>query len=90
MDFALGQSPFVGGKPISVRNVLQFPLLHHLIHHRGQLMMRIRMADGVPSKVYGPNREDDGAAGEGEIAVDERRLATMFSKTRSTPPASSA
>jgi len=54
--------PFVDGKPISVRNVLQFPLLHHLIHHRGQLMMMIRMADGVPSKVYGPNREDTAAA----------------------------
>jgi len=54
--------PFVGGKPISVRNVLRFPLLHHLIHHRGQLMMMIRLADGVPSRVYGPNREDSATA----------------------------
>jgi uncharacterized damage-inducible protein DinB len=53
--------PFVGGQSISVRNVLRFPLLHHLIHHRGQLMMMIRMAHGVPSKVYGPNREDAAA-----------------------------
>jgi uncharacterized damage-inducible protein DinB len=53
--------PFFDGKPISVRNVLWFPLLHHLIHHRGQLMMMIRMAHGVPSRVYGPNREDTAA-----------------------------
>ena len=43
---------------ISVRNILRFPLLHHLIHHRGQLMMMIRLAHGTPSHVYGPNRED--------------------------------
>jgi len=45
-------------REISVRNVLWFPLFHHQIHHRGQLMMMIRQAGGVPSKVYGPNRED--------------------------------
>jgi len=50
--------PFVTGEPISVRSILRFPLLHHLIHHRGQLMMMIRLANGVPSRVYGPNRED--------------------------------
>lgn len=49
---------FVMNRPISVRNVLWFPLLHHSIHHRGQLMMMIRQASGVPSRVYGPNRED--------------------------------
>jgi uncharacterized damage-inducible protein DinB len=50
--------PFFGGGTISVRGVLRYPLLHHLIHHRGQLMMMIRLAKGVPSRVYGPNRED--------------------------------
>jgi uncharacterized damage-inducible protein DinB len=50
--------PFFGGRQMSVRNVLRFPLLHHLIHHRGQLMMMIRQAGSVPSRVYGPNRED--------------------------------
>ena len=49
-------------RPISVRSVLRFPLLHHQIHHRGQLMMMIRQAGGVPSKVYGPNREDSVAS----------------------------
>jgi uncharacterized damage-inducible protein DinB len=45
-------------RQISVRNVLRFPLLHHEIHHRGQLMMMIRQAGSVPSRVYGPNREE--------------------------------
>ena len=49
--------PFFG-RQISVRRVLRFPLLHHQIHHRGQLMMMIRQAGGVPSQVYGPNREE--------------------------------
>ena len=53
--------PFVLGQTISVRNVLWIPLLHHLIHHRGQLMMLIWMAHGVPSRVYGPMREDQAA-----------------------------
>jgi uncharacterized damage-inducible protein DinB len=50
--------PFFGGQTISVRNVLWYPLLHHSIHHRGQLMMMVRLAGGVPSRVYGPNREE--------------------------------
>jgi uncharacterized damage-inducible protein DinB len=53
---------FFGGRTISVRNVLRFALLHHLVHHRGQLMMMIRMAEGIPSRVYGPNREDTATA----------------------------
>jgi len=53
--------PFFGGQRLSVRNVLWTPLLHHLIHHRGQLMMMIRMAHAVPSRIYGPMREDDAA-----------------------------
>ena len=54
--------PFIGGRNISVRNLLRFPLLHHLIHPRGQLMMTIRIAGAVPARVYGPNREDTVAA----------------------------
>lgn len=53
--------PFVLAQTISVRNVLWIPLLHHLIHHRGQLMMLIRMAHGTPSRIYGPTREDEAA-----------------------------
>jgi uncharacterized damage-inducible protein DinB len=51
-------------RPISVRQVLRVPLLHHLIHHRGQLMMMIRMAHAVPSRVYGPLREESPPVGE--------------------------
>jgi len=54
--------PFLGGRTMTPRSTLRFPLLHHLVHHRGQLMMMIRMAKGVPSRVYGPNREDTVAA----------------------------
>jgi uncharacterized damage-inducible protein DinB len=53
--------PFVLGQKITVRRVLRVPLLHHLIHHRGQLMMMMRLASAVPSRVYGPNREDEAA-----------------------------
>lgn len=54
--------PFFG-RQISVRQVLRFPLLHHQIHHRGQLMMLIRQAGAVPSRVYGPSREESAPAG---------------------------
>jgi uncharacterized damage-inducible protein DinB len=33
-------------------------LLHHLIHHRGQLVMLCRMAGGSPPGLFGPNREE--------------------------------
>ena len=56
------QFPFLN-QTIRVGEVLRFPLLHHLIHHRSQLMMMmIPMAQGVPSHVYGPNREDSPGA----------------------------
>ena len=60
--------PFFGGRSISVRNVLWSALLHHLIHHRGQLMMMIRLAHGVPSHIYGPLREDGAAVRAGAQA----------------------
>jgi uncharacterized damage-inducible protein DinB len=57
--------PFFGGRALSVRQVLWAPLLHHLIHHRGQLMMMIRLAQAIPSRVYGPMREDERPARAG-------------------------
>jgi|SRR5215470_4398434 len=51
--------PFFGGRDLKVRQVLWAPLLHHHIHHRGQLMLMIRMAQAVPTRVYGPLREDE-------------------------------
>jgi uncharacterized damage-inducible protein DinB len=59
---------FAMNRPITVRNLLWFPLLHHSIHHRGQLMMMIRQARGVPSRVYGPNREDTPARPQASTA----------------------
>jgi uncharacterized damage-inducible protein DinB len=33
-------------------------LLHHAIHHRGQLALMCRLAGGTPPGLYGPNREE--------------------------------
>jgi uncharacterized damage-inducible protein DinB len=50
--------PFFDGRPISIRNVLWSAVLHHLIHHRGQLSLLVRLAGGVPPGIYGPTREE--------------------------------
>jgi len=42
---------------MTIREVLWDALLHHLIHHRGQLVLMCRMAGGSPPGLYGPNRE---------------------------------
>jgi len=49
---------FFDGSRLTIRDVLWGPLLHHLIHHRGQLMLMCRMAGGPPPGIYGPNREE--------------------------------
>jgi uncharacterized damage-inducible protein DinB len=50
-------TPFMGR---SMRNgdILWFVLLHHAIHHRGQLVLLTRLAGGVPPGLYGPTREE--------------------------------
>ncbi len=48
---------FFDGTPMTIRDVLWIGLLHHLIHHRAQLVMMTRLAGGVPPGLYGPNRE---------------------------------
>jgi len=54
----LGESvTFFDGQRMTLREVLWSALLHHLIHHRGQLVMMCRMAGGTPPGIYGPNRE---------------------------------
>jgi uncharacterized damage-inducible protein DinB len=50
--------PFVDGNEIAVRDVLWGVILHHTIHHRGQLQMMVRLARAVPPSMYGPSRED--------------------------------
>jgi uncharacterized damage-inducible protein DinB len=55
----LGESvKFFDGRPMAIRDVLWIALLHHLIHHRGQLVLLCRMAGGSPPGIYGPNREE--------------------------------
>jgi uncharacterized damage-inducible protein DinB len=44
--------------------------LHHLIHHRGQLVMLCRMAGGSPPGLIGPNREEMVAMRERMEAVE--------------------
>jgi len=54
----LGESvAYFDGSAITIREVLWTQLLHHMIHHRGQLVLMCRQAGGTPPGVYGPNRE---------------------------------
>lgn len=50
--------PDFTGQPIRIGDMLWSYVLHHTIHHRGQLALMCRMAGGVPPGMYGPNRED--------------------------------
>ncbi len=49
---------FFDGQPMTIRQVLWEALLHHLIHHRAQLVLLCRMSGGNPPGIYGPNREE--------------------------------
>ena len=49
--------PFMG-KPMRGGDILWGVLLHHAIHHRGQLVLLTRLAGGTPPGLYGPTREE--------------------------------
>ena len=49
---------FFTGSPVTIRQVLWTMLLHHEIHHRGQLSVLCRLAGGCAPAPYGPNREE--------------------------------
>ena len=48
---------FFTGEEVPIRTILWSALLHHHIHHRGQLSVLCRLAGGVCPAPYGPNRE---------------------------------
>lgn len=50
-------TPFMG-RPMRNGDILWGALLHHEIHHRGQLVLITRLAGGVPPGIYGPTREE--------------------------------
>jgi uncharacterized damage-inducible protein DinB len=46
------------GNPMPIRDVMWSYIIHHGIHHRGQLSLLCRLAGGQPPGLYGPNREE--------------------------------
>ena len=46
------------GDETSIRELLWFAVLFHMIHHRGQLSVLCRLAGGSIPGLYGPNREE--------------------------------
>ena len=48
---------FFTGDQQTIRQILWVFLLHHMIHHRGQLSLMCRLAGGCAPAPYGPNRE---------------------------------
>lgn len=49
---------YFDGSSMTIRQVLWEGMLHHMIHHRAQLVLMSRMAGGTPPGIYGPNREE--------------------------------
>lgn len=56
---------FFDGRPMRVHDILWGAVLHHLIHHRGQLALMCRLAGGTPPGLYGPTREEMAAMRRG-------------------------
>jgi uncharacterized damage-inducible protein DinB len=61
--------PFAGDRRLSIRDCLWGAMVMHLIHHRGQLSLMVRLAGGTPTPIYGPNREEMAAMRERQPAA---------------------
>jgi uncharacterized damage-inducible protein DinB len=55
------EMPFFDGRPHRVGQLVWDAMLHHSMHHLGQLVIMCRMAGGVPPGLYGPNHEESEA-----------------------------
>jgi uncharacterized damage-inducible protein DinB len=53
------------GTPMAIREIIWSYIIHHGIHHRGQLSLLCRLAGGQPPGLYGPNREEMAAMMQG-------------------------
>jgi uncharacterized damage-inducible protein DinB len=49
---------FFTGGPLRIRDILWSATLHHILHHRGQLVLMCRLAGGTAPGLFGPNREE--------------------------------
>ena len=59
--FAQSWSLLAGGKPLFTMprsGVLRGMVLHHLIHHRGQLLVYLRLNDIPLPSIYGPSADE--------------------------------